>query len=213
MTGFAVLDVETTGLFPGRDDRITEIAIVHVGPGGQVVDEWDSLVNPERDLGTGQAHGIRASDVQFAPTFRDLAPRIAELLAGRVFVAHNLPFDRSFVLAEFDRLGIRLPFEEAPGLCTMELADRFLTTPSRSLAGCCAAAGVLLTDQHRALDHARAAAGLLRHYLHRSTALDWTGHLAAARAARWPILPRRAARPVRRGATSHFLDRIAASRD
>ncbi|GIG59331.1 hypothetical protein Lfu02_37030 [Longispora fulva] len=212
MTGFAVVDVETTGPLPGRQDRITEIAVVHVGPGGQIVDEWDSLVNPERDLGTQEIHGIRASDVQYAPTFRDLAPRVAELLAGRVFVAHSLPYDRAFVRAEFDRLGIRLPFDEAPGLCTMELAGQFLATSSRSLAGCCAAAGVLLTDQHRALDDARAAAGLLRHYLHRSTALDWNGHLATAAAARWPILPRRSARPVRRGATSHFLDRITTIR-
>ncbi|MGY0236485.1 3'-5' exonuclease [Longispora urticae] len=213
MTGFAVVDVETTGLSPARHDRIAEIAIVHVDPGGRIVDEWDTLVNPERDLGASEIHGIRASDVRYAPRFRELAPRIAELLAGRVFVAHNVAFDRGFLRAEFDRIGIRMPFDQTPGLCTMALGGRFLATSSRSLTSCCAAAGVPLTDQHRALDDARAAAGLLRHYLHGRTPVDWNGHLDTALAARWPLLPHRsAARPVRRGAhrhAPHFLERIA----
>jgi DNA polymerase-3 subunit epsilon len=57
--GFAVVDVETTGLFPGSH-RVAEIAIVHVDPEGNVTDRWETLINPQRDLGPQRIHGIRA---------------------------------------------------------------------------------------------------------------------------------------------------------
>jgi DNA polymerase-3 subunit epsilon len=36
MPGYAVVDLETTGLTPGRGDRIVELAVVHVSPNGEV---------------------------------------------------------------------------------------------------------------------------------------------------------------------------------
>jgi hypothetical protein len=46
---FVVVDVETTGVL--NSDRIVEVAAVTLSPNGQVVDEWDTLVNPGRDVG------------------------------------------------------------------------------------------------------------------------------------------------------------------
>ena len=34
--GFAVIDFETTGLFPSRHDRVVEVAVVHVDPTGEI---------------------------------------------------------------------------------------------------------------------------------------------------------------------------------
>lgn len=48
--GFAVVDVETTGLFPGSH-RVAEIAVVYVEADGTVSNRWETLVNPQRDLG------------------------------------------------------------------------------------------------------------------------------------------------------------------
>lgn len=87
--GFAVVDVETTGLFPGSH-RIAEIAVVHVEPDGTVSNRWETLVNPQRDLGPQHIHGIRAADILHAPVFGDIAHDVMELLAGRVLVAHNV---------------------------------------------------------------------------------------------------------------------------
>jgi DNA polymerase III epsilon subunit-like protein len=56
--GFAVLDFETTGLFPGGHDRMIEVAIVHVTPDGEIEGHWDTLVNPGRDLGKQAIHHI-----------------------------------------------------------------------------------------------------------------------------------------------------------
>ena len=97
--GFAVIDVETTGLFPGSH-RIAEIAVVHVEPDGTVSNRWETLVNPQRDLGPQHIHGIRAADVLQAPVFGDIAHDVMDLLAGRVLVAHNVRFDYRFVSHE-----------------------------------------------------------------------------------------------------------------
>ncbi|TDV51049.1 exonuclease domain-containing protein [Actinophytocola oryzae] len=160
--GYAVVDVETTGLFAGRwHNRIAEVAVVHVGRDGNVTGEWSTLVNPERDLGPQHIHGIRAGDVLTAPRFADIAGDLAPLLAGRVVVAHNLGFDLRFLRYEFERLGFSVPLDVEFGLCTMAMSERYLAGSSRSLSACCAAAGVRQGTAHSALHDARAAAGLL----------------------------------------------------
>lgn len=164
--GYAVVDVETTGLFAGRwHNRVVEVGVVHVGRDGEVTDEWCTLVNPERDLGPQHVHGIRASDVRRAPTFADIAGDLSALLAGRVVVAHNLGFDLRFLRYEYERLGFSVPLDVEFGLCTMALSEHYLWSPSRSLAACCVAAGIRQENAHSALHDARAAAGLLAHLI------------------------------------------------
>ena len=54
---YAVVDVETTGLFPGAHHRVAEVAVVQVDDTGRVTGEWSTLVNPGRDLGSQHVHG------------------------------------------------------------------------------------------------------------------------------------------------------------
>ena len=145
--GYAVVDVETTGLSPGHHHRVIEVAVVHVDESGRRTDEWCTLVNPRRDLGAQHVHGISAVDIRRAPEFAGVAGEFAARLSGRVLVAHNLAFDLRFLTAEFGRLGYGF---SASGLCTMELAGRFLGASSRSLGAV-----------HSALRNARASARLL----------------------------------------------------
>src|SRR5688572_2147864 len=102
---YAVLDTETTGLSPQLQHRVIELAVVLVDEQGNVESEWSTLLNPNRDLGPQHIHGIRAGEVLNAPCFGDVAGFLAEMLRGRVLVAHNLRFDRLFLDAEYDRLG------------------------------------------------------------------------------------------------------------
>ncbi|MGH7365645.1 MAG: exonuclease domain-containing protein [Candidatus Rokuibacteriota bacterium] len=163
-TPFAVVDLETTGIYPGGHDRIIEIAVVKTTPGLEVVDEWTSLINPGRDIGRTDVHGIRAGDVAQAPTFAEIAADVGELLRDAVIVAHNLRFDLRFLEAEYSRC--RLDWPELPGLCTLDLAFRLLPdAPSRKLAYCCSQAGILQEDEHEALGDARATAQLLARFV------------------------------------------------
>ena len=167
MTGYTVLDLETTGLFPQKHDRILEIGIVSVSEDGDVLDEWSTLVNPGRDVGPTAIHGITARDVLDAPTFRDVAGHVIGSLTGRTLVAHNARFDTHFLDYEFERagLGTRAP---TPSLCTMQLSSSYLRGSSRKLKDCCTAASVAHVDEHTAIGDARAVAGLLRFYLSQS---------------------------------------------
>ena len=54
LQGFAVVDLETTGLYP-RTDRAAGVAVVHARCEGQVTGEFTTLVNPGRDVGPPMA--------------------------------------------------------------------------------------------------------------------------------------------------------------
>ena len=110
--GFAVVDVETTGLYPSTD-RIVEVAVVHLDANAEITGEFCTLINPGRDVGPTHYHGITAADVHNAPTFAAAAESVWQLLAGRVLVAHNVAFDARFLDAEFNRCGV----EPAPSAC------------------------------------------------------------------------------------------------
>lgn len=214
MRGYAVVDVETTGLNAGGNDRVIEVAVVQMNAAGDITDEWATLVNPGRDLGPAAVHGIRAADARQAPPFESIAPTVVSLLSERAMVAHNLPFDARFLAAEFGRIGIGTPLANAHGLCTMRMAVDFLPGTKRSLAACCGAAGVPMDGQHDALSDARATAGLLAHYLAKDgTPPSWEVHARSAAAPAWPRLAPSGVSPVFRGCAStvpgDFLARLA----
>lgn len=190
-TGFAVVDVETTGF--SAKDRVIEVAVVHVDEGGETTGEFSTLVNPVRDVGPTRIHKIRAADVVNAPKFVDIAAELWSWLASRVLVAHNASFDVRMLGAEFERCGVRLP--PPPVICTMRLATQYLPgLPARTLQACCDGAKVNLANAHTALDDARAAAALLACFRagHRELPGSWEHALEQAAAAAWIPAPRSA---------------------
>ena len=97
MRYIAVIDVETTGLNPFRSERIVEVGAMLMSDGGEVVGEFTSLVNPERDVGLTRIHGISAADVAEAPRFSEIAHAFAEFLSPASAIAgHNVRFDGFF---------------------------------------------------------------------------------------------------------------------
>lgn len=125
------------------------------------------------------------------------------------------PFDARFLAAEYGRMGVYPPLAGDHGLCTMRMAVEFLPGSRRSLAACCEAASVALTGQHEALSDARAAAGLLAHYLAKEgTPPSWDERARQVAALPWPELAPSNVSPVRRGhkaaaAPGDFLSRLA----
>lgn len=151
MQRLVVVDCETTGL--GRHDRIVEVAAVTLDPISlEIVDEYDTLINPERDVGPVNIHGVTASMVDAAPNFAEVAGALGVLLHGSVLVAHNLSFDSRMLASEFERLGAG--FSSGQGICTLALTGE-------KLIRACERYGVTLEQQHRALADARATASLL----------------------------------------------------
>ena len=146
MPGFAVVDFQTTGLAPKKHDRIVEVAITHLDRAGGFEGQWETVVNPGRDV--EPPSGLTRDEIAAAPTFSQILPPLAYLLNGRVLVAHNASFHTGFLLAELKRAGYRTP--QTTVLCTMQLAGELLPESGRSLHECCAICGIALVDPQRA---------------------------------------------------------------
>jgi DNA polymerase-3 subunit epsilon len=158
---YAVVDVETTGGSPERGHRITEVAVVEVR-GGTITQEFQTLVNPGRPIPPriAQLTGITEAMVAGAPFFEDVAGELLDWLQGRVFVAHNAPFDWRFVAYQMaDALG-QVP--EGPRLCTLQMARRLLPgLRRRNLDALAAHFGLDIPSRHRAHGDALATARVL----------------------------------------------------
>lgn len=146
---FAVVDTETTGIY--STDRVVEIAIVTLALDGEVIDRFDTLVNPCREVSASHIHGVTASMVADAPTFEEVAGDVAVRLHGACLVGHNVPFDRRMLTNEFDRLGDALVAPQA--------VDTYYGSGFR-LSEACAVYQVDLAGAHRALHDAVATAQL-----------------------------------------------------
>jgi len=213
---FAVIDLETTGLSVQRHHRIIEIGVVIANSSGEIIKEWDTLVNPERELDGSEIHGLTNADLFNAPTFKMIAGELKDLLAGNILVAHNLSFDATFLANEFDRINYQTPIGPMAGLCTMKLAPQFLKNSSRSLAACCENIDYQIGHAHAALDDAKASANLLKHYLRISPDLlnDWAELIDGLNKFQWKELEKLPHQLVTRSTKrkqqpGHFLQRLA----
>ena len=145
---YAVLDIETTG---GKFDEegITEIAIYKFD-GDQIVDQFISLVNPEKDIQPFVVNltGINNGMLKNAPKFHEVAKRIIEITTDCVLVAHNANFDNRILSTEFRRLGYEY---ERETLCTVELSQKLIPEQnSYKLGKLCRALGIPVSSRHRA---------------------------------------------------------------
>lgn len=157
---YAIVDIETTGGYAAANG-ITEICIIH-HDGRQVTDTFETLVNPGQPIPRyiQAMTGITDEMVATAPRFESIAQRVYEWLENRVFVAHNVNFDYSFVLASLRDCGYDLKDKK---LCTVRLSRKiFPDQPSYSLGNLCRSLGIPIRDRHRAGGDTRATAELFR---------------------------------------------------
>lgn len=146
---FAIVDIETTGGF-AQNNRITEIAIC-IHDGKKTIDQFESLINPEIPIpySIQKLTGITNEMVSTAPTFLQLAPKIYSLLHKKVFVAHNVNFDYTFIRKQLVEVGYHWT---AKKLCTVRLSRAiFPNHRSYSLGNLCKDLHISLTHRHRAM--------------------------------------------------------------
>lgn len=146
----AVVDVETTGFL--KTDRILEIGVVLL-ENFEIVDEFETIINPLRDVNNANIHGLNATSLSLAPTFDEIQNNLSKLLDGRILVAHNLPFDQRMLTQEFIRFTDKFDF--GSGICTLKLTKMKLNQAALKF-------GISLVNAHSAIDDARATAKILK---------------------------------------------------
>lgn len=144
-----ILDIETTGgshLY----DRITEIALVRI-QNGEVVDTWQSLINPGKPIPITITHltGITDEMVKDAPTFTEIAAELYQYLEGVPLAAHNVRFDYGFLKAEYQRIEATLQLRT---LCTVKLSRKmFPEYKGHGLDAIMRRHGLTTNARHRAM--------------------------------------------------------------
>ena len=157
---YAVVDIETTGGNPTQG-KIIEIAIV-IHDGEKIIETYNTLINPQRSIPPfiSGLTGITESMVANAPLFEEVAVKVHRITEGKVFVAHNVNFDFSFLKREFEELGIDFDRKK---LCTIRLARKLVPERKKyNLGSICEHFGINIKDRHRALGDAEATAHLLQ---------------------------------------------------
>ena len=153
---YAIVDIETTGSY-AKANGITEIAIV-IHDGSEIIQRYQTLINPGTSIPVyiRALTGISNEMVQDAPYFRDVAAEIFELLNGKIFIAHNVNFDYSFVRYHLADSGYDLNCKK---LCTVRLSRKiFKGLPSYSLGKLCRSLSIENNARHRAAGDAEATA-------------------------------------------------------
>ena len=95
---YVIFDLETTGISPNYDEVI-EISALKV-KGGEVVDEFNTLVNPGRKIpfGATKVNGITNAMVAEAPAFSHVLAEFLDFAEGLVLVGHNIArFDMKLI--------------------------------------------------------------------------------------------------------------------
>jgi DNA polymerase-3 subunit epsilon len=187
---YVVFDVETTGSAAGKGGAITEFGAMKLVR-GEVVDQFSTLVNPERPIDpfVVRLTGITDRMVAEAPTIDEVMPRFEEFVEGCVLVGHNVQFDCSFVTAARD--GVKLPNEV---LDTLKLARCLVPGLKRyRLSALVSHFGVRQTPNHRALADAAATTEVFKRLLKllRSAGMGSVGDAAALRGGGGRIKPQK----------------------
>ncbi len=160
---YVVFDIETTGLYPRRGDRIIEIGAISIEAGG-MGNEFHRLVNVSRRMTkrAQQVHGIGPDELKNALQPEQVFSEFQNFIKGSTLIAHNAVFDMSFLRQEFQRHRLILNHR---CVCTLklsrrrfpELPDHKLHTVHQHLFKT-----EKLQQRHRALDDARMVAEIWR---------------------------------------------------
>ena len=176
-TTLAVLDLETSGGSPRLGAGITEIGVVKV-KGGEILGTFQSFVDPGHSLPVfiTQLTGISDEMLISAPFIDEILPTLFEFLGSAdetVVVAHNSPFDLSFLKAASKTHEIQWP--DYLTVDTARLARAVLDRDeviNCKLSTLAEFFGAATSPNHRALDDAMATVDVLHGLIERLAGFD-----------------------------------------
>jgi len=169
---FVIVDLETTGASPKKGAAITEIGAVKV-KNGQYLGNFESFVNPLAPIPEyiTEMTGITDLMLANAPVIDEILPAFLEFAGSEnesIIVAHNAPFDLSFLKSAAKELNLSWPKYKT--LDTVTIARQVLSkedVPNCKLSTLAQFFGTVTEPNHRALDDAKATTEILHGLIER----------------------------------------------
>lgn len=157
MMDFAAIDFETANECPSS---VCSVGVVVVR-GGEIVDEFYSLIHPEPEYFQWfcrRVHGLGPADTEDAPVFPKVWEKVAALIGELPLVAHNSPFDEGCLKAVFRVYQMDYPDYEFHDTCAASRRSFGRLLPNHRLPTVATACGFPLENHHNALADAEACA-------------------------------------------------------
>ena len=169
---FVIVDLETSGASPKKGAAITEIGAVKV-KNGQYLGNFESFVNPLAPIPEyiTEMTGITDLMLAKAPVIDEILPAFLEFAGSAdetIIVAHNAPFDLSFLKSAAKELDLSWPNYKT--LDTVTIARQVLSkedVPNCKLSTLAQFFGTITEPNHRALDDAKATTEILHGLIER----------------------------------------------
>ena len=176
-TTFVIVDLETTGSSPKKGAAITEIGAVKV-KSGEHHGHFESFVNPLTPIPEyiTQMTGITEQMLANAPVIDEILPAFFDFAGDSsqaILVAHNAPFDLSFLKSAAKDIDIKWPAYKT--LDTVTIARQVLSkedVPNCKLSTLAEFFGTKTEPNHRALDDAKATTEILHGLIERLGSFD-----------------------------------------
>ena len=176
-TTFVIVDLETTGASPKKGAAITEIGAVKVRS-GEYLGNFESFVNPLTPIPEyiTQMTGITDLMLAKAPVIDEILPAFLEFAGSQaqtIIVAHNAPFDLSFLKSAAKEIDLDWPNYKT--LDTVTIARQVLSkedVPNCKLSTLAQFFGTKTEPNHRALDDAKATTEILHGLIERLGSFD-----------------------------------------
>ena len=174
---FVILDLETTGASPQDGNGITEIGAIRVR-GGEHLDRFNELVNPGTSIPSyiTDMTGITDSMLFDKPSIQDVLPRFINFLGDpteTVLVAHNSPFDISFLKSA--AVSSKISWPKFPVIDTVKFAryviERF-EVANYKLSTLSDFVGSEVTPSHRAMRDVESTVDVFHHLIERVSGFD-----------------------------------------
>lgn len=159
---FVCFDTETTGLKPD-ENRVVEIGAVKFDKLG-IISRFSLLIDPECSMPpeAGSVNNITDEMLKGQPLFKDVAKDFLQFIQNTVLIAHNAPFDISFINSELKRCKIGKLSNKVIDtvIFTREVFPRLASYKLQELAK---TFKIVAFEAHRAEDDARVCMELFTH--------------------------------------------------
>lgn len=163
--GYAVIDLETTGLSPFNKDAIVEVAVALIDEDFNMTESYSTLVKPFRSVAGTEIHRITEDMVESAPSFHDILPALLCLLDGRRLVAHNAKFEEKFLNSEMRPHGITVTRNNF--VDSLAISVEGLSLPNNKLGTVAGYFNVPYVNAHTALADTLILAQVFQHFTER----------------------------------------------